>query len=114
MALIPPNGHRKQYVIRIRNYEGRKIPSDRDKDISLRINKCGERLVTAKMNGDDPPGDLAGWIANTGNSLANRLIKLGLIPARQRHPHTPLCDWVDAWVKVVRGRKPESERHAEQ
>lgn len=71
-------------------------------------------LVKAKLAGDSPPGELAGWTANMDEALAERLVALGLIAERHRARHAALAYWIDPWVQVVRGRKPESRRHAPQ
>jgi integrase len=116
MHLIAPHGRKRKWDIRIRIHGSRtvRIPGDRDRTDARRIGERVEMLVKAKVNGDPPPGELAAWIANMDEGLSDRLVGLGLIPPRIVARSTPLSDWVEPWVEVVAGRKPDAKRHAPQ
>jgi integrase len=116
MYLVEPTGPKLKWDIRFRNHDGRvvRVPGDRDPAAATRIGERCEMLVKAKRNGDPPPGELASWIANMDDGLADRLIDLGLVPLRHRARNTPLVEWIEPWVQVISGRKPNSQKHAPQ
>ncbi len=116
MYLVEPTGAKLKWDIRFRNHDGRvvRVPGDRDPTAARRIGDRIEMLVKAKKNGDPPPGELAAWVANMDDGLADRLIDLGLIPVRHRVRNTPLVDLLEPWEQVVGGRNPNSQRHAPQ
>jgi integrase len=116
MYLVRPKGRKLKWDIRVRNWDGRvvKIPGDRDRATAKRIGERVEMLIKAKRIGDPPPAELRSWINNLDDRLAARLIKLGLILVRHRGRNTPLMEWVEAWAKVVGGRKSQSQKHAPQ
>ncbi len=115
MHLIPPHGRSRKWNIRvIIDGRARKIPGDEKEDVARRIGNRVQQLILARQNGDPPPPELQPWIRTMRPQLANRLVELGLIPARHIGRHKSLSDWVPEWEKVVQGRKPDSQNHAPQ
>jgi integrase len=116
MHLIPPNSTKRKWDIRLRIHDGRtvKIPGDRDRDIARQIAERVLMLVKAKRNGDPPPAVLGPWIDAMDAKLSRRLVELGLLAPRDVQRTRPLDEWLDPWVQVVRGRRPDSRTHANQ
>src|SRR5438128_751793 len=116
MHLIPPHDRNSNWTVRFRNHDGRivKVSGYADEDTTRRMADRIAMLVRAKQHADTPPGHLAEWLSNMEERLANRLVELGLVPPRQLYRHRSILDWIDPWIAVVQGRKPESKRHAPQ
>jgi integrase len=116
MYLVEPYGKKRKWDIRFRNHDGRvvRVPGDREEATARRNGERIEMLVKARQNGDPPPAELATWIANMDEGLAERLVGLGLIEPRHRARNTALLEWIEPWAQVVSGRNPDSNSHAPQ
>jgi integrase len=69
-------------------------------------------LIKAKQNGDLPPAELQTWIDNMPSSLAERLIKLGLLHAGRIERNKALDEHVNRWEQVVQARRSNGDGHA--
>jgi integrase len=116
MHLIPPHGRNKKWTVRLRNHDGRfvKVPGDEDRDTAWRIGERVRMLVKAKENGDPPPGELKQWIDNMPKLLSDRLVSLGLLTQRRLERSKPLSEHVEIYGRIVRTRKSNKLRHAQQ
>lgn len=116
MYLIPPHGPKRKYEIRFRNHDGRtvKVSGDRDEQTAKRIADRIGMLVRAKQAGDPPPSELNAWIANMPETMASRLVELGLLDGSKREVIRPINDHIDEYVKVVAARKNNTYGHARQ
>lgn len=114
MYLVPPHHRKTKYDIRFRNHDGRvvRIPGDRDEAIARRNGDRVEMLVRAKLNGDAPPGELATWIESMPESLARRLVSLGLLDGRRFQRAKPLAEHIIEYGREVASRKSNCARHA--
>jgi site-specific recombinase XerD len=114
MYLVPPDPRKRQWDIRIRNWDGRivRISGDRDRDTAVRIGQRIDMLVRAKINGDPPPYELQTWIDQMAQKLADRLVELGLLDRRRVEQHVKLLEHADMFEKVVAARRTNSAVHA--
>jgi integrase len=118
MHLIKPTSslNKQKWDIRVRNHDGRvvKIPGDRDKQTARRIGERVEMLIRARQQGDAPPPELRAWIEGMPQSLADRLIELGLLHQRQLERAKPLEEHINTYGKIVAGRRSNKARHSSQ
>lgn len=114
MYLVPPDPRKRQWDIRVRNWDGKmvRISGDRDRDTASRIGQRIDMLVRAKVNGDPPPYELQTWIDQMPKKLADRLVFLGLLERRRVEQHVMLLEHADEFEKVVATRRTNSPVHA--
>ena len=116
MYLTRPHARNAKWTIRLRIHDNRvvKIPGDTDREAAWRIGERVKLLVRARQNGEHPPGELAEWIDNMPKVLSDRLVHLGLLTQRRLERYKPLKTHIVTYGRIVRRRKSNKLRHAQQ
>lgn len=91
----------------------RKLPAFKMRDASEQLGRQVERLVAARINPTDHDPQMARWLRDLPSDIHERLVRFGLLDARQAAAAQPLAAHVDDFQKSMEAndRDPKHIRH---